>query len=384
MKPLFEVIDMDVFQVLTLCSLLAVMFVGVLGYGMFRNWQRGQLELVRTPSVGTEFSIGRDSPQRIYPNVDLTRNSKSKKEGPNLRPSTVKGPEVHVEPKTSADPKRILDDNNSADARAKGPRNTSKGKVDSTAVTNRPAPRKALIQSDSTRVKPEESQKAKTSSETTQTEDDGLEAFRRSSTHSQEAEGEKRPKAKFLRAKKSSQLEQKPPQSLKRRKPKSESRSGVATRKTTRNPKSQGTQSGDDFVMFSVLGEHDGSFRMKEVGVFLQSRGLVLDDLGLFCCNDRESGEVLFKVSDVFFPGSFDVKNLDHYRTRGISLAMKLDSESNAQVVFEQMLTLAKDCAEQFLGTVKDENYNNMSNQTLAHYRHRVSDYRRKQLTAYG
>lgn len=375
---------MDVFQVLTLCSLLGVMFVGVLGYGMYRNWQRNQLELVRAPSVDPDISSINDSTQRIYPNIRVSSK-------PSLK--TVKTPVGIVDgplppsdkPKEiKSGPKRIESGSSILAARTSKPNSKPQPPdLESTDAKSSPQQENGVSQ---TKDKPEsvvDSSDSSQVSESTQALDDGLDAFRYTAGRSDEKNGKQTSKPTFLRGKGGSRLERKPPQASKRRKSKSEAISNSGTRESSRSRDSRDS-TGEDFVMFFVVGDHDNSFRMNEVGQFLLARGLVLDELGLFCRKDRDSGEVVFKVGDVFFPGTFDAEELEQYRTGGISLAMKIPNANSAQVVFEQMLTLANECAERFQGTVKDENYNSMSNQTLAHYRSRVSDFRRKQLTMFA
>lgn len=380
---------MDVFQVLTLCSLLGVMFVGVLGYGIYRNWQRDQLELIRAPSVDRDDSNSDDSTGRIYPNIRVSSKPRTEKpelqtgistdarsepriggltNSDNEKGSSVDAASVATEVDTcSNSSKRVSESNDAMDQNEK----SVPGRDD----LSRP-------QATPNEIHKIENSHGKASS--TEVEEVGLNLFRKDTISAEASKEKQNPKRKFLRVKASSRIERKPPQPTKRRKSKSAESLNGAKRNSARNGDARGQRSNEDFVMFFVMGEHDGSFRMNDVGHFLQARDLILDEMGLFCRKDRDSDEVLFKVGDVFYPGSFRVEELEHYRTGGISLAMKIPNVNNAQVVFEQMLSLANECAERFMGTVKDENFNSMSNQTLAHYRSRVSDFRRKQLTMFA
>lgn len=378
---------MDVFQVLTLCSLLGVMFVGVLAYGMYRNWQRDQLELIRAPSVDPDISNVNDSTQRIYPNIRISSEPKPKKVRTPVRIADESQSSSEDPKEAESDPQRVA--SASVETSKKSSPSSQSPKSDSDVIDAMSKVAKALPERDGlsqSKVEPKpvcETPDRSRTSDSSKVEDDVLSAFRRSGDSSEEKNEEAKSKPLFRRVKNSSRLERKPPQASKRRKSKAEASSKGAARDSSGSPDSRGNI-GEDFVMFFVLGEHDNSFRMNEVGHFLLDRGLVFDEMGLFCRKDRDSGEVLFKVSDVFFPGTFDPEDLEQYRTGGISLAMKIPNVNNAQVVFEQMLSLANECAERFQGTVKDENCNSMSNQTLAHYRSRVSDFRRMQLTMYA
>ena len=379
---------MDVFQVLTLCSLLGVMFVGVLGYGMYRNWQRDQLELIRAPSVNPDISSVSDTTGRIYPNIRVDSNPKPKRVSTPIVKAVESPIQTDNKGDSLSDPKGIEDGKSTEDAETNVLSKESQEMKPDIEYTNSEITESKQPRNGSTLSKIEprlvrETKEKSLDSESPQGEEDGLDLFTQTASPSNKKNGKQSGKAKFLKVKSSSRLERKPPQASKRRKSKAETSSKGTSRDSSPSRDTSG-DTGEDFVMFFVLGELDNSFRMSEVGQFLLARGLVLDEMGLFCRKDRESSEVLFKVGDVFFPGTFEAEDLEQYRTGGISLAMKIPNVNNAQVVFEQMLTLANECAERFQGTVKDENYNSMSNQTLAHYRSRVSDFRRKQLTMYA
>lgn len=151
--------------------------------------------------------------------------------------------------------------------------------------------------------------------------------------------------------------------------------------KTTENTSTSGNQSADEYVILSVVGPHQSTFPVKELAKFLLARGLVIDKLGLFCKVDQQSGKVLFKIADAYAPGHFDVNATTPSSTAGITLVMWLARVMNPQSTFEQMLSIAKDCASSFGAELQDEQSNKLSNQTIAHYRNRISDYRRKQMT---
>ena len=378
---------MDVFQVLTLCSLLGVMFVGVLGYGMYRNWQRDQLELIRAPSVNPDISSVSDTTGRIYPNIRIDSDPKPKR----VSTPVVRAVESTIQTDNEgdpSDPKGIENGKTTEDAGTTVLSNESQEMKPDIGNTNGEITdsKQPVNGSTLSKIEPRlvrETKEKSLDSESPQGEEGSLDLFRQTSSLSNKRNTKQSAKAKFLKVKGSSRLERKPPQASKRRKSKAETSSKGTSRDSSPSRDTSG-DTGEDFVMFFVMGELDNSFRMSEVGQFLLARGLVLDEMGLFCRKDQESSEVLFKVGDVFFPGTFEADDLEQYRTGGISLAMKIPNVNNAQVVFEQMLALANECAERFQGTVKDENYNSMSNQTLAHYRSRVSDFRRKQLTMYA
>ncbi len=371
---------MDVFQVLTLCFLLSVMFLGVLSYGLYRNWQRNQLELVRVPAGRDEFSDLTETPERIYPRVNVSESSISS----NVSREPVVTPRVSVRHDTFAeslegDEATAQSDNSAIAVQEDGIVDEASPPTIEDDATDSPldlaSTRPQFVQSETTVEPIGNSDRFEESNG----DDDGLDGFRHPRGEPSTKEVKKRSSRKALSTRKATRTERKPPLRSKRKK---EKREGAAV--SSSHSDLAGRNTGDEYIVLFVLGEHDTSFRMNELCRFLLSRDLIIDDMGLFCKKDQSSGEVLFKVADVFYPGTFDVDSFETYRTAGISLVMRTPNVSNARDVFEHMLVLANDCAETFSGAVKDENYNAMSNQTLAHYRQRVSEFRRRQLTMFA
>ena len=122
-------------------------------------------------------------------------------------------------------------------------------------------------------------------------------------------------------------------------------------------------------------------FHLRELARFMLNRSLKFDNIGLFSLCDEETNELMFKVADVYSPGQFDRAQIETYCTEGLTFIMCLAPLSNPQQSFEQMLSLASECARCFDAVVQDEHSNKLSNQTITHYRYRVADFRRKQMS---
>ena len=143
----------------------------------------------------------------------------------------------------------------------------------------------------------------------------------------------------------------------------------------------QVVDSADDYVILTVMGEQDSSFVIAKLAEYLLKRGLTYDKLGLFCKTDTQTGRVLFKVADAYAPGNFNLDPVEAHTTQGVTFVMWLSKVINPQSTFELMLGLATDCAASYNAIVQDENCNKLSKQTISHYRNRIADYRRKQMT---
>ena len=341
---------MDVFQVLTLCSFLGVMFLGVLGYGWFLSWQKRRLELAAaTPGMSDNIQArsATDPEERIYPNVKAKTNRSASKLG-------------------SSSSQESLKQQNASEIEGEHAGTTTKGvKIKSTPIVGQF--RKNSVDTSHTAVGSPAQEEPK-SSKSIQTELDlGIKT-----TESELTKSPKKTKAK---------VERKLPKRKNRR---SKKESSVKSPPTSEQQKSKAPETESDFVVLFVIGEHDMAYRVSDISRFFLARECVLDERGLFSRIDKEHGRVHYKVADVLYPGTFDVDHIEHCRTDGISLVMKLPQVHNPRIVFEQMLAAANEFAERYSGEVKDENFNNLSNQSIAHYRHRVSDYHRKQMSMYA
>ncbi|MYD45729.1 MAG: hypothetical protein F4W92_05200 [Gammaproteobacteria bacterium] len=137
----------------------------------------------------------------------------------------------------------------------------------------------------------------------------------------------------------------------------------------------------EEYVVLRVSGKHTNAFPLRELARFMLNRSLKFDNDGLFSMHDEDTNELMFKVADVYSPGQFDRAQIETYCTEGLTFIMCLAPLSNPQQSFEQMLSLASECARCFDAVVQDEHSNKLSNQTFTHYRYRVADFRRKQMS---
>lgn len=137
----------------------------------------------------------------------------------------------------------------------------------------------------------------------------------------------------------------------------------------------------EEYVVLHVTGKHSSAFPLRELARFMLNRSLKFDNTGLFSMHDDDTNELMFKVADVYSPGQFDRAQIETYCTEGLTFIMCLAPLSNPQQSFEQMLSLASECARCFDAVVQDEHSNKLSNQTITHYRYRVADFRRKQMS---
>ncbi|MBL4606371.1 MAG: cell division protein ZipA [Pseudomonadales bacterium] len=117
----------------------------------------------------------------------------------------------------------------------------------------------------------------------------------------------------------------------------------------------------------------------------LLNSSLRFGDMGLFhridSLSDEEDGK-LFSVVNIVKPGTFDVDAMEKFQTPGICLFMTLPGPRAPRGAFETMLETAQRMASVLDCDLRDESQSALTQQTIAHYRQRIDEFCRKQMSA--
>jgi cell division protein ZipA len=112
----------------------------------------------------------------------------------------------------------------------------------------------------------------------------------------------------------------------------------------------------------------------------LLTLGMKYGDMGIFHRHQDNAGngKVTFSLANMMNPGSFDLDSMEVFATRGVSLFMTLPNAADGFDVFEQMLSAAKQLANEFQGQVLDDKRNPMTKQNEQHYTGMIREFERK------
>lgn len=117
-------------------------------------------------------------------------------------------------------------------------------------------------------------------------------------------------------------------------------------------------------------------------------QGMRFGEMNIFHHHDSQrqeksgaSGGLLYSMANMVVPGTFDLDGMRDFSTPGVSLFLALPSEADSAQAFEQMLATAQAIASQLGGELKDENRSVLTAQTIEHYRSRIREFERKQLS---
>lgn len=107
------------------------------------------------------------------------------------------------------------------------------------------------------------------------------------------------------------------------------------------------------------------------------SLGFKFSEEGFFNRHVEPSGNgpVLFRLVNMFNPGTFDIDNMEQFGTAGVSLFMTLPCEGDSLAAFNMLHGAAKKLADEFGATVLDSNREPLSVNAVRAYVEKVREY---------
>lgn len=96
--------------------------------------------------------------------------------------------------------------------------------------------------------------------------------------------------------------------------------------------------------------------------------------------NSNGKGPKLFTLANMYNPGTFDIDNMDHFNTQGLSLFMTLPIEADPHQVFNMMHNAARKLAEEFSGQVLDSRRSVLTKQSLQQYVEKIREFERRRM----
>ena len=136
-----------------------------------------------------------------------------------------------------------------------------------------------------------------------------------------------------------------------------------------------------EVLVINVMARPGTSIQGDELLPALLGAGLRFGDMSIFHRHaDRRGGPVLFSVANALNPGTFDLNEISHFSTQGVTFFMTLPNVANNMLAFEQMLATARHVQSALDADLKDDNRSVMTAQTVEHYRQRIRDFELQQL----
>lgn len=136
-------------------------------------------------------------------------------------------------------------------------------------------------------------------------------------------------------------------------------------------------------VVLHLMAKEGDFFQGEELLEALLKQGLRYGSMKIFHRHEEEegAGPVIYSVANSVNPGTFDLKNMDQLTTPGISLFFAMEDVSDPAGTLDSLFISAKQIAADLDGELKDESRSIITRQTEEHYRQRVADFCRAQLS---
>ncbi len=138
-----------------------------------------------------------------------------------------------------------------------------------------------------------------------------------------------------------------------------------------------------DVITLHVMAKKGQTFKGGELLDILLDQDLRFGAMKIFhrYAGEEGSGKVLFSMANAVNPGTFDLDAMEGFVTPGVTFLMILQDSEDPQHTFDLMLATAEAVNDGCDGEIKDENRSVLTRQTIEHYRQRIADYTRRQLS---
>jgi len=133
-----------------------------------------------------------------------------------------------------------------------------------------------------------------------------------------------------------------------------------------------------EVISLFVSGDIQGAALLQS----MTELGLKFGDMDIFERHESPSGHgpVLFRVADMYQPGTFDLDQIENHSTRGIALFMALPLDYDGHKAFTMMYNAANKIAEAMpRAAVLDGNRNPITKQSVQHTYQKIREFERRQ-----
>jgi cell division protein ZipA len=159
---------------------------------------------------------------------------------------------------------------------------------------------------------------------------------------------------------------------------KQDSRDRRGRGRTAERSASSGEPVVQELIVINVVAPRGQHFEGPALVEGLRARGLRYGEMNIFHRVEPMTRAVQYSVANVLEPGTFDMADIESFRSPGVCFFMQLPGPENPLEAFEDMLKAARNLALQLGGELKDEQRSVMTGQTVEHYRQRIAEFRRR------
>ncbi|MCH2341155.1 cell division protein ZipA [Pseudomonas sp. NPDC047963] len=139
----------------------------------------------------------------------------------------------------------------------------------------------------------------------------------------------------------------------------------------------------EEVLVINVISRDTHGFRGPALLQNILESGLRFGEMDIFHRHESMAGngEVLFSMANAVKPGTFDLDDIDHFTTPAVSFFLGLPGPRHPKQAFDVMVAAARKLSQELNGELKDDQRSVLTAQTIEHYRQRIVDYERRQMT---
>ncbi|WP_417662278.1 cell division protein ZipA [Pseudomonas sp.] len=139
----------------------------------------------------------------------------------------------------------------------------------------------------------------------------------------------------------------------------------------------------DEVLVINVIARDANGFKGPALLQNILESGLRFGEMDIFHRHESMAGngEVLFSMANALKPGTFDLDDIEGFSTRAVSFFLGLPGPRHPKQAFDVMVAAARKLAHELNGELKDDQRSVMTAQTIEHYRQRIVEFERRQLT---
>ncbi len=135
------------------------------------------------------------------------------------------------------------------------------------------------------------------------------------------------------------------------------------------------------FIILHIKADDNRPYQGSLLVSVLQETGLVYGAHKIFHYEHKRGKrrELWFSVANMLEPGSFDLDNIEHFQTRGLSLFMRLPMPEGSGVpAFTQMMACAQRLTQKLGGQLLDENHQPLTVAAITQLHKEVESYEKQ------
>ncbi|HCJ28582.1 MAG TPA: cell division protein ZipA [Pseudomonas sp.] len=139
----------------------------------------------------------------------------------------------------------------------------------------------------------------------------------------------------------------------------------------------------EEVLVINVISRDPHGFRGPALLQNILESGLRFGEMDIFHRHESMAGngEVLFSMANAVKPGTFDLDDIDHFTTPAVSFFLGLPGPRHPKQAFDVMVAAARKLSQELNGELKDDQRSVLTAQTIEHYRQRIVEYERRQIT---